>query len=78
MLSFQDKKYLHETFVTKKEHDQFANSVAMEFLRVNKRFDKLENLITEVLLEVRDINGKLDATIKRTDRIEAHLGLAIA
>ncbi|MBU2542971.1 hypothetical protein KJ707_00160 [Patescibacteria group bacterium] len=90
--TFVTKKYLHENFVTKKDHDQFVDSVAAEFSRIHEkfaaiderfdemdqRFDKLENLINEVLLEVRSIGTKLDATIKRVDKIELHLGLAIA
>jgi len=102
MLTKQDKKYLHKTFATrkylddnfvnKKEHDQFAASVAGEFLQIHKqfvavgkrfdkiddRFDKMESLIEEVLVEVKDTNKKFSRTIERVDGVELHLGLSVA
>ncbi len=92
MLDKQDKNYLCKTFATKKQltqqaldigsefewvHEEFA-LIHEKFALMDKRFDKLEALIIEVLTEVRGINRKLDTTIKRVNKVEAHLGLVVA
>lgn len=83
--NFATRQYLDDNFVTKKDHNQFVDSVAAEFLQIHKqfraidkRFDKLENLIKEVLFEVKSIGKKIDTTIKRVDRVETHLGFSVA
>lgn len=77
MLTLQDKEYLHQTFATKKELTQLTLDIGTEFERVHERFsqmddkfDRLEDLISQVLLEVRSNTKKISVTIERVDALE--------
>jgi hypothetical protein len=84
MLNKQDKKYLFETFATKDQLTQQALDIGYEFDRVreeaqvfknevNARFDRLEDLIGDVLLELRSNNRQLEVVSGRVNDHELRI-----